>query len=134
MTQERAEAAVTIATEHGFPYFFAWGTVLRGWAVNGENPEEAIALIRQGLAAYRANGAEVWRPYFLALLAEAYEKAGQIEDGLAVLSEALTTVDVTGERNFEAELYRRKGNLLLAQESKNQKSKVKKPKSPTPNT
>jgi len=47
------------------------------------------------------------------LLAEAYEKAGQIEEGLRVLTEALTQVNKTEERFYEAELYRLKGELTL---------------------
>ena len=54
--------------------------------------------MHQGLAAWRATGAEMGRPYFLALLAEAYGKAGQGEEGLTVLAEALAAVDKTGER------------------------------------
>jgi predicted ATPase len=53
------------------------------------------------------------RLYFLALLAEAYGVAGQTEEGLTVLAEALTVVDRTGERFYEAELYRLKGELTL---------------------
>jgi predicted ATPase len=48
-------------------------------------------------------------------LAETYGKAGQAEEGLSVLTEALDFVDKTGERCYEAELYRIKGELLLAQ-------------------
>jgi hypothetical protein len=48
-------------------------------------------------------------------LAEAYGKAGQAEEGLAALAEALTVVDQTGERFYEAELYRIKGEFLLQQ-------------------
>jgi predicted ATPase len=70
--------------------------------------------MRQGVAAWRATGAELVRPYFLALLAEAYGKGGQAEEGLAVLAEALEVVHHTGERWWEAELYRLKGELLLA--------------------
>jgi predicted ATPase len=68
------------------------------------------------LAAWRATGAELTRPYFLALLAEAYGKGRRIEEGLSVLAEALATVDKTRERMYEAELYRLKGELLLMQE------------------
>jgi predicted ATPase len=71
-----------------------------------------IAQIHEGMAAWRATGAELLRPYFLALLAEAYRKAGQAEEGLRVLDEALMTVRDTGERWWEAELYRLKGELL----------------------
>ncbi len=60
------------------------------------------------------------RPYFLALLAEVYGTTGQPETGLALLTEALTLVDTTGERLYEPELYRLKGVLLLQQSSDNQ--------------
>ena len=81
--------------------------------------------MRQGLAACRATGAELWRPYFLALLAEAYGKVGQAEEGLTVLAEALAAVDKTGERLYEAELYRLKGELTLqVSESKVQSPRV----------
>ena len=85
----------------------------RGWALAVQGQEEGIAQIRQGLAALRATGGEVSRPYFLALLAEAYGKVGQAEEGLTALAEALAQVDKTGERYYEAELYRLKGQLTL---------------------
>jgi predicted ATPase len=113
-TQEQAEAAMTLSTEEGFPHWLAMGTTLRGWALV-EQREEGTAQIRQGMAAWRAAGAELARPYYLALLAEAYGKGGQVEEGLSTLAEALATVHNTGERFYEAELYRLKGELLLAQ-------------------
>ena len=81
--------------------------------------------MRQGLTAYRATGAEVWQPYFLALLAEAYGERGQAEEGLRVLAEALALIDKTEERFYEAELYRLKGKLTLQRSRfKVQSSKV----------
>ena len=53
-------------------------------------------------------------------LAEAYGKTGQEEEGLTALAEALAVMDKTGERVSEAELYRLKGELLLAREGKRQ--------------
>jgi predicted ATPase len=55
------------------------------------------------------------RPYFLSLLSEAYGNQGRSEDGLAVLAEALADEDTRGERLYQAELYRLKGELLLRQ-------------------
>jgi predicted ATPase len=69
--------------------------------------------MQQGLAAYWATGGELERPYFLALLAEAYGKAGQVAEGLGVVAEALAAVDKAGERLWEAELHRLKGELSL---------------------
>ena len=114
LTQERAEAAMTLSTEHGFPFCVAWGTILRGWALTEAGQgEEGIAQMRQGLDAYRTTGGEVWRPHYLALLSEGYRKVGQPEKGLSVLAEALALVNKTGERYYEAEVYRIKGTLTL---------------------
>src|SRR5262249_52446908 len=121
-TQERAEAAIILATEQGFPQWKAFGTILRGWALLAHQgqAQEGIAQITQGLIAWRATGAEILRPSFLALLAEAYGTMGQPDAGLKVLTEALALVDKTGERWCEAEIHRLKGALLLQQSSDNQ--------------
>src|SRR5262249_5102799 len=110
LIRERAEAAMTLSTEQGFPMWLAWGRIFRGWVVAEQGQEEeGIVQIHQALAAWRTMGVEVVQPYGLALLAEAYKKAGQAEKGLSVLTEALNAVDKTGARYCEAELYRLKG-------------------------
>jgi class 3 adenylate cyclase/predicted ATPase len=117
--QERAEEAIALSSEQGFQFFLAMGTIDWGWVLAEQGQrEEGIAQIRQGLAAYQATGAELWQPYFLALLAEAYGKVGQTEEGLSVLAEALTMVNKNGERWWEAELYRLKGELTLQREAR----------------
>jgi len=77
--------------------------------------EEGITQMRQGMAAWQAMGAELFWPFCLALLTEAYGKVGQTEEGLNALAEALDTVHKTEERSREAELYRLKGELTLQQ-------------------
>jgi predicted ATPase len=116
LTQERAESVIVLSTEQGFPRWLAIGTILRGWVLTEQGQgEEGITQMRQGLAAHRDTGAELMRSYHLALLAEACGKGGQAEEGLSVLAETLAAVDKTGERYYEAELYRLKGALTLQQ-------------------
>jgi predicted ATPase len=118
LTQEQAEAVMTLSTAQGFVQYLAQGAILRGWAVAEQGQgEEGIAQMRQGLVAFRATGAKLLAPYYLALLAEAYEKMGQAEEGLSVLAEALEAVHRTEKRMYEAELYRLKGELTLQQGS-----------------
>jgi predicted ATPase len=69
--------------------------------------------MRQGEAAWRALGVEVGRHYLVALLAEAYGKAGRAAEGLEVLVELLPVTSGVG-RWWEAELYRLNGELLAA--------------------
>jgi predicted ATPase len=101
--------------------------MLQGWALAEQGQaEEGIVQMRHGLAASQAIGTELQRSYWLALLAEAYGKAGQAEAGLAALTEALTVVDKSGERSYEAELYRLKGALTLQSQVPGPKSQVQK--------
>ena len=71
--------------------------------------------MRQGLAAYRTTRAELAWPHWLALLADVYGQRGQTQEGIATVAEALAQVEKTGERWYEAELYRLKGELLCQQ-------------------
>jgi predicted ATPase len=120
-TQELAEALIALCTEHGLTLYLAVGTIQRGAALTEQGrEEEGIAGIREGLAAQRATGQELTRPGFLGFLAEAHGKIGQDEEGLTVLAEALALVAKTGERFYEAELYRIKGDLLLKQAAPNE--------------
>jgi len=119
--QECAEAAFSLAVEQGFPHWMAQGSILRGWTLAHQGQVQAgIEQMHQDLIAFRATGAEINQSYYLALLAEAYGIMGQPETGLTMLTEALTVVDNTGERWYEAELYRLKGALLLQQSLDNQ--------------
>jgi class 3 adenylate cyclase/predicted ATPase len=114
--QERAEATIVLATEQGFPQWRATGVCLRGWALAHQGQvKEGIEQLHQGLIGWRATGAEIGRPHYLALLAEAYGIMGQPEAGLTVLTEALALVDKMGMRWYDPELYRLKGKLLFQQ-------------------
>jgi predicted ATPase len=113
--RERAQAAIALASEQGFIVWLVQGRVLQGWGLAEQGRgQEGIAQMREGLAAWRAMGAELGRPYYLGLLAEAYGKMGQTEAGLSALAEALSAMDNHGECYWKAELYRLKGELLLA--------------------
>jgi predicted ATPase len=114
IAQEQAEAAITISREQGFPYFLALGKIVRNCALaEREQAEERITQMRQSLGTYRATGSRWIEPYFLALLAEAHGNAGQVHEGLHVMTEALDVISTTREFAWEAELYRIKGELLL---------------------
>ena len=73
--------------------------------------------MHRGLAAWQATGARSVKPYFLALLAEAYGRARQPARGREILADAVAVADSTEERWWEAELYRLDGELRLLQGS-----------------
>jgi predicted ATPase len=112
----QATAAMTLVTAQGFAQFGLRGTVLHGWALAMQGQSEAgLAEIRQGLAAELATESTLFQPYFLGLLAEAYGVGGHPEAGLELLAEALTVMETTDLRYYDAEIYRLKGALLLQQ-------------------
>jgi predicted ATPase len=112
-TRERAEVLVTLATDQGLTPRVALGTLLHGWALTMQGEAEGgLAQMRQALTAWRATGAVLAQSWFLGTFAEACEHAGQVEEGLHTLDEALTHVEKTGESLWLAELYRLKGVLL----------------------
>jgi predicted ATPase len=114
MAGERAEAACAVAAEYGIPVWGAWATVIRGWAMSKNGaPEAGVAAIRRGLEDMTATGTAIFHPYFFALLAEVHADSNQIHDGLQALEDGLTAADATGERCFEPELHRLRGELLL---------------------
>ena len=116
MLGEWVDEMIAITAGHALAQWNAGTTVFRGWAkIQNGDVAEGISLLRSGLTAYRAPGTEMFIPHIIALLAAAYEIAGQAEEALALLDDALQLVERTGERWFAAELNRHKGQLLLRQ-------------------
>lgn len=118
-TVEAAERAINVGRKYRFPYWSAWGQMLRGWAVGKlGDPREGVAEIEQGLADYRATGAELMRPYGLMLLAETVAAAGDPQHALNLLDEVAAAISTN--KFYEPELYRLRGEFLLAGNSENQ--------------
>jgi predicted ATPase len=117
---EYAEEARILGTDHGILYWSAVGGILRAWALTvlGEK-HEAVVRSRQALADYSVTGSALMHPYWLVLLTEALAKEGEVQQGINVLSRAEAMVEASGERWFEAELYRLMGELLLSVSSPN---------------
>jgi class 3 adenylate cyclase/tetratricopeptide (TPR) repeat protein len=104
-----------IAVEQRSPYHLARASILR--AVNvaeGGRPEEGIALLEQALVAHRQTGANFQSSFNLSHLAKAYAGAGNFERALDIATQAVNEVERTGERWWEAEAQRLRGEVLLA--------------------
>jgi class 3 adenylate cyclase/predicted ATPase len=113
---ERADQLIMVATEQGFPLYRTLGTLYLGWVkVKTGHVAEGISLLRSASNAYSATGSQTRICYHTALLAKACEIAGQVEEALGRLDNALRLAEAVGERWFTAELHRHKGELLLRQ-------------------
>jgi predicted ATPase len=105
---------IALATEQGFPLYHALGTIYTGWAkVNTGSLPAGISLLRSGSSAYNATGAKVLLSYHTALLAKAFEIAGQVDEALFLFDDALQASEKILECWFSSELYRHKGQLML---------------------
>jgi predicted ATPase/DNA-binding winged helix-turn-helix (wHTH) protein len=115
IAQQYADAAIALAAEHGLIFYGSMARIVRGWALIGSGDDDrAGEEIRDGMTGWQSTGAQLLRPHFLGLLAEALAPAAGVDRGLAVLDEALAVADSTGERCYQAELYRLRGERLLA--------------------
>jgi len=116
LVEEHANTLLQLSGEKGFIMLQAWGKIFigRSQAELGQLAQGLVKL-QQGLAAYQATGQLNTYTFLMALLAETYRLAGEIEAGLSTLSEALNLSHKTSERFYEAELYRLRGELMLRQ-------------------
>jgi class 3 adenylate cyclase/predicted ATPase len=115
MVQTWAARLMELCREQDFMLWLAGSLILHGWALSVQGQHaEGIDQMQRGLADWRATGAEIFSPWYLGLLAEAYGHAGQSEVARSLLDEALTAVGQKGECWCEAELHRLQGELLLS--------------------
>jgi predicted ATPase len=111
--RQRGSTLYALADEHGFPLWRAWAVAFDGWALAQQGRVmEGIARIEDGIDAYRATGAALFVPYFLALLGTTHGTAGRAVEGQRLLAEALDAANASGEHWFEAELHRLTGEGL----------------------
>ncbi len=111
--EESCAELIALTQEQGYAHWLATGTIFQGWciAVSGER-ETGLAEMRRGLAAKQATGAELKVPYYLGIMAALLGETAKTE-AMLLFADALDRVERTGERWFEAELHRLRGEVLL---------------------
>jgi DNA-binding SARP family transcriptional activator len=118
VAKAQAEAALALTIEYKAPYYRLWSDLLVSFAVAREQPTSAtISQLRASISGFQASGARLRLPYYLWLLAQVYAQAGETDDALAAIDEALAESRATNERWWDAELHRLRGELLLARGS-----------------
>jgi class 3 adenylate cyclase/predicted ATPase len=105
---------VTLADEKGALFWKAAGMVRKGelFSLTGK-ASDAVHMITSANAASRAMGTTLYMPSSLSHLARAYMKLGKFEDAWRSIGEAMTAVEATKERWFEAEVHRVAGEIAL---------------------
>ncbi len=107
---------IVFSASQGFTLWYAGARVLLGWTLAEQDRlEEGMEEFSTGLQAWQATGAGFLQSWGLSLLPAVYQRTGHIDEGLAALARAFTIVEQWGERFWEAELHRLKGELTLQQ-------------------
>ncbi len=116
--EQITQQLTSLCVEHDFALWLSGGQILRGAALAGlGRVEEGRAVTRAGLESWRALGIELFLPHALSVAARVDAVSGRAGDALHLLEEALAIASRTGERWYEAELHRRRGQLLRSRSS-----------------
>jgi predicted ATPase len=112
-TNTYAERLIDFCARQGSTHFLSQGKVFSAWAHFQEGGQEnAMDNMLSGLREHLQTGAIVTHTYHIALLAEALSKLGKHERGLSLLADGLDMIREHGDRRWEADLHRVKGDLL----------------------
>ena len=98
------------------PSMESWADSVAGRSATGQgqDDEEGLRQMREGLAGFKMLGGQVGRAGQLMVLAQSYARAGQVGRGLEAMDEALVWVGRSGVTTMQAEAYRLRGELLVA--------------------
>jgi class 3 adenylate cyclase/tetratricopeptide (TPR) repeat protein len=115
---ERVAELISLATDQGFPVWLATAKVMLGRALAASNEsEKGLAPAREGLADLKATGVLSWQTFNLGLVAQIHAYAARGNEALVLADRALEVAELTGERWFEAELHRLKGEWTACHRS-----------------
>jgi serine/threonine protein kinase/predicted ATPase len=110
-----ASDLIELSTRQNFAFWLPASEILRGWARSASgSTAEGIAWIEDAIRNYRATGAMLRMPYFLALKAESLHLADRLPEALAAITEAEAWAERSEERWWCAELHRLRGVFLAA--------------------
>jgi len=111
-----ATALSNVAHQHGNNLWISFGAFSEAWAeLHSGSPDAALANIRRAVDLFRQNGIGIFQPLGWTSQAEAEALTGETAAALATIERALTDADRTGQRWYDAEIHRTRGDILLKQ-------------------
>lgn len=109
-----ADEAIELGLQHNMPYWVAWASTLRGWALVASGQHyTGLAVLETGLQSYRATGAQLFEASTLALKARCYGAIGDVRRALRTIELALQNPLVSAGYYYAPELHRLHGAWLL---------------------
>jgi class 3 adenylate cyclase/predicted ATPase len=110
----QGQELVALAEEKGASLWKPGGMVIQGrlFALTGK-ASNAVQLLTSGTSAGRSMGTTVGAPMYLSYIARALAELGQHDEAWRCVGEAMTAMETTKERWFEAEVNRIGGDIAL---------------------
>jgi tetratricopeptide (TPR) repeat protein len=110
-----ADELLAFATEHGLGFYRSLALCQRGWSLAAlERADEGIPLLITGIAGWHELGFKIRKPWVLTLLGDSCRMAGERQAALEHLAEARRLAEETGDRCYQAETLRLRGDVQLA--------------------
>ena len=115
-----AKALSSVAHEHGIALWIGFGAFLEAWVeFRSGSPETGLLNMRRAAALLQQDGVGAFQPLVRTALAEAEARNGEPEAALATLDQALEDFARTGQRWFDAEIHRMRGDILFEKDAAN---------------
>ena len=113
-TAELAKTALKLSQKYSFQFWVGWAKIMQAWSNTEEDLKQSRhEYMEKGLKEWHTTGSELGQTYFLTLLAEATANNGDIEKSLQILSKAQAFSDQSGEKFWQAEILRTKGEVIM---------------------
>jgi DNA-binding winged helix-turn-helix (wHTH) protein len=104
-----------LSRENGIEYWIAQSSIQMAWVDGIEGDyESGIRRIKENISAHHQTGAQLVRGCFLSRLADVQNASGRTDDALVTIDEAILVSQRTGEEWWLAEMYRMRGDILVA--------------------
>jgi predicted ATPase len=119
MTSQRelADQTIALSETHGFLLWLGGALAFRAAALVASEAGTKTSEVTAGLSLAATTGSQLAAPLTIALLAEVHRTAGEIGEADGAVEAALAVSGHTGQRLWDAELHRLKGEMLLEREA-----------------
>ena len=114
IAKAQPDELIALAGEKGAVFWKASGGLVKSWLflLTGR-ASEAVTSFSSAIAMSRSTGATIFVPLFLSMLGSAFAELRQFDQARRCIGEAMALGEASGERWFDAEIYRIAGEIEL---------------------
>ena len=110
----RVDELLALADERGALFWKASGGLIKSWLSLLEgHASDAVTSFSSAIPMYRSTGATIFVPLFLSIRGRAFAERRQFDPARRCIGEAIALAETSGERWFDAEIYRIGGEIEL---------------------